>query len=83
MIKAKMKPIMVLVCMIFITDYTKTSDKDISPKGIEDSLNVYIQKVMTRFKIPGLNIAIVQNGKSLYTNAFGVKNVETQENESD
>jgi CubicO group peptidase (beta-lactamase class C family) len=79
MINVKMKPIILLSCAIFITSCTNISDKDISPKGLADSLNVYIQKVMTRFKIPGLTIAIIQDGKPLYTNAFGVKNVDTQE----
>ena len=55
------------------------SDKDIPPKGIEDSLNVYLQKVMTRFKIPGLAVAIIKDGTPLYTHAFGVKNVDTNE----
>jgi CubicO group peptidase (beta-lactamase class C family) len=66
--------------MAIATSCTESSEEDILPKGIEDSLNVYIQKVMTRFKIPGLTIAIIQNGKPLYTSAFGVKNVDTKEN---
>jgi len=79
MMKVNMKLFILLTCIIIITGCTNISDKDISPKGLEDSLNVYLQKVMTRFKIPGLTIAIIQNGKPLYTNAFGVKNVDTQE----
>ncbi len=79
MMKGNIKLFTVFICIIISTGCTDISDKDISPKGLEDSLNVYIQKVMTRFKIPGLTIAIIQDGKPLYTNAFGVKNVDTRE----
>jgi len=68
-----------LLCITVFMSCSKSSEEDIAPKGLEDSLNVYLQKVMTRFRIPGLTVAIVKEGKPLYTNAFGVKNVDTKE----
>ena len=79
MAKELMTAVILLICIIFITGCSDISDKDISPKGLSDSLNVYLQKVMTRFKIPGLAIAVIEDGQPVYTNAFGVKNVDTQE----
>ena len=35
--------------------------------------------MIKRFRIPGLTIAIIKEGKPLYINAFGVKNVDTNE----
>jgi CubicO group peptidase (beta-lactamase class C family) len=70
---------LLVFCSILFLNCTRVSDEDIAPKGLADSLNIYIKKVMTRFKIPGLTIAIVKDGNPLYTNAFGVTNVDTKE----
>ena len=50
-----------------------------TPEGLEDSLNTYLLTVMQRFQIPGLTIAVIQEGKPLYVKAFGVTNVETED----
>jgi CubicO group peptidase (beta-lactamase class C family) len=40
---------------------------------IIESLTAYINQLMPEFKIPGMVIAIVQNGEIVHTNAFGVR----------
>jgi len=71
--------VLLVLCITFVISCSNTSEEDIPPKGREDSLNVYLQKVMKRFQIPGLAIAILQKGKPLYSNAFGYKNIDTKE----
>ncbi len=69
---------LVVLWMALIISCTNTSEEDTPPIGLEDSLNVYLQKVMKRFRIPGMTIAIIQDGKPLYINAFGVINIDTK-----
>jgi len=57
----------------------KSSEENIKLGGLEDSLTAYLETVMQRFRIPGLTIAVIQEGKPLYVKAFGVTNVETKE----
>lgn len=43
------------------------------PAFITDSLDSYIQRGMKDWNIPGLSIAIVKDGKTIYMKGFGVK----------
>jgi CubicO group peptidase (beta-lactamase class C family) len=38
-----------------------------------------VQHIVTAFELPGLTISITQHGEIIYTQAFGVKNILTQE----
>jgi len=42
-------------------------------------INNYLQEVMTNYQIPGLTVAVTKNDTVIYTGAFGVRNIETQE----
>lgn len=48
-----------------------------SPTFIGDSLDKYIQKGMADWQIPGLSIAIVKDGKTVYMKGFGERNTTT------
>ena len=41
-----------------------------------DQVDRYIQSEMKKFKIPGLTLAIVKNGKIIKINSYGVANIE-------
>jgi CubicO group peptidase (beta-lactamase class C family) len=45
---------------------------------IDKKIENYIQKVIDKFEIPGLTIAIVQDDR-IYTSAFGLRNLNTSE----
>ena len=45
----------------------------------QEKLDSFIQQVMTKYQIPGLTIAIVQDGDMVYAQAFGVRNLDTRE----
>lgn len=47
------------------------------PSFIVDSLDQYIQKGMTDWQIPGLAIAILKDGKVIYSKGFGERNITT------
>ncbi len=47
------------------------------PSFIGDSLDRYIQKGMEDWQIPGLAIAIVKDGKTIYSKGFGERNLST------
>lgn len=38
----------------------------------------YVEKVMNKIDIPGLAIAVVQDGEVVYSNAFGMRNIAAQ-----
>ncbi len=44
-----------------------------------DSLDSFIEKVMTDWKVPGLAIAIVKDGEVIFENSYGYKNLETKQ----
>lgn len=50
-----------------------------TPSFIQHELDNYIEQGMADWKIPGLAIAIVKNGRVVYMKGFGVKDLETKE----
>ncbi len=44
-----------------------------------DSLDQYIPKQMKHFEVPGLGIAVVQDGKVIYSKGFGTKTINKNE----
>ena len=49
------------------------------PTFVNDSLDIYIQREMARWQIPGVAIAIVKDGKVVVTKGYGVTDVETKQ----
>lgn len=49
------------------------------PAFITDSLEIYIQREMERWQVPGLAIAIVKDGKIVITKGYGVKDIKSKE----
>ena len=44
--------------------------------GISDDLDQFIPAQMQKWKVPGLAIAIVQNGEVIYSRGFGMRNLK-------
>src|SRR5215467_11441689 len=49
------------------------------PAFIKDSLESYINRGMQQWRVPGLSIVIVKDGKIAYMKGFGVRNIDTKE----
>lgn len=62
--------------LLFLCSFLYTS-KAQPPSLIGDSLDRYIQKGMIDWQIPGLSIAIVKDGKTVYSKGFGERNIST------
>jgi CubicO group peptidase (beta-lactamase class C family) len=48
------------------------------PSFVSDSIDQYIQKGMRDWKIPGLSIVIVKDGKIVLIKGYGVRNIQTK-----
>ncbi len=46
---------------------------------LQDSLDIYIEREMKRWQVPGLAIAIVKDGKIVLAKGYGVKSIKTKE----
>ncbi len=71
--------LLVLASVCLLTSCGEPSRQDIFQKELGDKIDSYIHQVMDKFDIPGMTIAITQEGKTIYTGAFGVRNLNTQE----
>jgi CubicO group peptidase (beta-lactamase class C family) len=49
------------------------------PSFIKDSLENYVNGALAEWKIPGVAVSIVKDGKVVYMKGFGVKDIETKE----
>lgn len=72
-----MKKLLVILSLFLIAITNTTAQTQ--PGFITDSLESYISQGLTDWKIPGLAIAIVKNGKVVVTKGFGVIDIQTNE----
>jgi CubicO group peptidase (beta-lactamase class C family) len=47
------------------------------PTFVKDSLDNYMKRIMQDWKIPGMAVCIVKDGKVIVMNGYGVRNLET------
>ncbi len=64
-----------LLSLILLSGYFLTAQQ---PTFITDSLDIYIQREMQRWQVPGLAIAIVKDGKVVATKGYDVTDLETK-----
>lgn len=63
----------ILLLLSFVTSPLSAQ----KPTFITDSLDAYIKKGMADWRIPGLAVAVVKDGKILFVKGYGVKEVGT------
>ena len=70
-----------LAFLLILTFYlcTLIAQESKLPVFVTDSLENYITRGMTKWKIPGLSVAIVKDGKVLFMKGFGVTKIESKE----
>lgn len=66
-----MKRMAVFIIVILGCAITKAQEKPL-PAFVADSLNGYIAQGMLNWRIPGMSVAIVKDGKVVYMKGFGV-----------
>lgn len=62
-----------LLLPILLTFQTSFSQTDTLPSFVKDSLDTYVNRALTEWKIPGVSVAIVKNGKTVWLKGYGVK----------
>lgn len=72
-----MKPISFLLMLALWLSSTAISFAQ-APANLK-GLDAYIENAMAAYKLPGLSIAVVKDGKVIYQNGFGVKDITTGE----
>ncbi len=62
------------LCLLAIL-FTITTQAQTDRKSAPPDLDVFVNKVLKTFEVPGMSIAIVKDGKVLLTKGYGVKNI--------
>ncbi|MBK8956450.1 MAG: serine hydrolase [Saprospiraceae bacterium] len=62
-----------ICCLITITAYTQTS----TPAFISDSLDIYVQRALKDWNLPGCAVGIVKDGKVIWAKGYGVRDINT------
>lgn len=57
---------LVMACSVF-------AQNDTLPAFVRDSLDIYVERALGEWKIPGVSVAIVKNGKVVFIKGYGVK----------
>src|SRR5258705_13868075 len=72
-----MKKIFVLLFFVFtLKGFAQT---DSVPSFVKDSLDSYVNKALADWKIPGVSVCIVKNGKVVVMKGYGIKEVGTND----
>ena len=74
-----MKIALTILTGFVLASFANHNEQDISANEINKEIENYIQKVIDKFEISGLTIAIIQEGSTIYTSAFGVRDLNTNE----
>lgn len=69
----------ILVFFSFLFVFASSSLKASDLSAMSSQIKDYCQKTMTEWGVPGLAIGIVQDGKCVLKETFGVKNIKTSE----
>jgi CubicO group peptidase (beta-lactamase class C family) len=72
-----MKFFITLVCT-FLFLQNASSQKEVIPSFVKDSMDSYMQKALADWNIPGVSIAIVKDGKVILSKGYGVRDVDTK-----
>ncbi len=73
-----MKKSVFLITFVFYL-CTLTAQESKFPVFVTDSLENYITRGMTKWRIPGLSVAIVKDGKVLFIKGFGITRIGSKE----
>jgi CubicO group peptidase (beta-lactamase class C family) len=64
------------VCILCINSAAQT---DTLPSFVKDSLDIYVNRALKQWQIPGVSVAIVKNGKVVWMKGYGLKEAGSPE----
>lgn len=68
-----MKRFIFLVSAVLLFAQHSFSQIDTLPSFIKDSLDIYVNRALTDWQIPGVSVCVVKNGKVVVMKGYGVK----------
>jgi CubicO group peptidase (beta-lactamase class C family) len=76
--------IIVIICLLTASSHGFTQESaplktDVDKKALISELEKVIPQLMKKAEIPGLSIAVVMDGKIIWSRGFGIKNTKTGE----
>lgn len=69
----------ILLILLIILSQKVFSQTDAVPSFVKDSLDLYVEKGLAEWQIPGVAVCIVKNGKIVVMKGFGVRDYDTKE----
>ena len=71
---------LLLLALLFTWTILSSASAQVTPAqhapGVPDDLEQFIRARMQNWKVPGLSIAVVQNGQVIYSHGFGLRDVK-------
>lgn len=68
-----------LLLLALLFTHCSFSQTDSLPPFVKDSLDTYVNRALTEWKIPGVSVCIVKNGKVVLMKGYGVKEMGTND----
>ncbi len=80
--------VVIFPCLLMATNSNIAQDKevlkiDVDQETLINELENTIPRLMEKADIPGLSIAVIRDGKIMWSKGFGIKNTKTGEKVSD
>jgi CubicO group peptidase (beta-lactamase class C family) len=72
-----MKKIVAFIVPLFIVAFINAQQS--TPSFIKDSIDSYVEKALKEWKIPGISVCVVKDGKIELMKGYGVKEMGTSD----
>src|ERR1043166_3280472 len=69
----------ILVALLMMVSLKVFSQTDSIPSFVRDSLDNYVNRALTGWRIPGIAVCVVKDGKVVVAKGYGVKDWDTKE----
>jgi CubicO group peptidase (beta-lactamase class C family) len=67
------------VILVFVFTQKGFAQTDSIPSFVKDSLDIYVNRALTDWQIPGVSVCIIKNGKVVVMKGYGVKDYDTKD----
>ena len=67
-----------LLLILFFTAVISHA-QETSPSFVKDSIDIYVNRALTEWKIPGVAVCIVKDGKVVFMKGYGIREVGTKD----
>ena len=69
----------ILLALLMVASLKAFSQGDTIPSFVKDSLDIYVNRALIDWQIPGIAVCIVKNGKMVTMKGYGVRDYDTKE----